>query len=171
MLRKCDCWLSTSPQQLPVTSQVHNTTHWIILICSGGSVLFLFLLLWDFFCNWISCKLNKLIPGAETLKQRRWKPELTSEMLHCPPTQPLQSIEFNQLQLNLNKTSQPCYNAIAGLAKKSMYLVACSEKAQPSLRHSASHLFTRSTLQIKKKKRCIELLNLTSSTKTQEGFP
>lgn len=96
----------------------------------------------------LSCKLNKLIPAAETLKQRRWKPELTWEMLHCPPAQPLQLTEFNQLQLNLNKTSQPCCNAIAGLAKKSMYLVASSEKAQPSPRHSASHLFTRSTLQI-----------------------
>ena len=30
---------------------------------------------------------------------------------------------------------------------KTMYLVTCSEKAQPSARHSASHLFTKSTLQ------------------------
>lgn len=147
------CWESVTagcpPPRSSCQSHPSSSTQPIWLFWSVQVVAFFF------FSSGISpqiapsCKLNKLIPSAETLQQRSRKRELTWEMLHCPPAQPLQPIEFNQLQLNRNKTAQPCCNAIAELAKKNpIYLAACSEKAQPAPRHSASHLFTRSTLQI-----------------------
>lgn len=83
----------------------------------------------------------------QTLKQRRWKPELTWEMLYCLPAHghcsQHSSTNFSRIWTRPGNTVAM---HLQGLPK-TIYLVACSEKAQPFARHSASHLFTRSTLQ------------------------